>query len=194
MQLTKVLLKNDSLCPHCRLLLHCNRFSSSLTSFLLLHSSGSSIALNCLPPCLCQHGHQDNSTLPSKLVGYGPDTNCTLQVCPIDSSALEYRLSLAASGTVISLFALTMAIHIAQGVRWKTWGFMVAMLLGCVDEIVGYSGRIMLYYNPFSFGGFLLTRVRQLEVTKHLVTRMLTELVLQYASPPLLFSSAPPST
>jgi hypothetical protein len=98
----------------------------------------------------------DNNTLPNIIVGYGPDTNCTLQLCPIDSSALEYRPSLAASGTVISLFALTMVIHIAQGVRWKTRGFMIAMLLGCVDEIVEYSGRVMLYYNPFSFGGFLI--------------------------------------
>jgi hypothetical protein len=100
----------------------------------------------------------DNNKLPNNLVGYGPNTNCTLQLCPIDSSALEYRPSLAASGTIISLFVLTMVIHIAQGFHWKTWGFMVAMLLGCVDEIVGYSGRIMLYYNPFSFGGFLLNQ------------------------------------
>jgi hypothetical protein len=81
---------------------------------------------------------------------YGLDTNYTLQLFSIDSSALEYPPSLAASGTVISLFALTMIINIAQGLQWKTWGSMVAMLLGCVDEIVGYSGRLMLYYNHFS--------------------------------------------
>jgi hypothetical protein len=65
-QLTKVLLKNESLCLRCRLLLHCNRFSSSLTSFLL-HSSRSLIALNSLPPCLCQHGQQHAPQQPRRV-------------------------------------------------------------------------------------------------------------------------------
>jgi hypothetical protein len=98
-----------------------------------------------------------HNTLPDDLIAYGPDTNCTLALCPVTSSALTYRPSLAASGTFIGLFALTMIIHIVQGIHWKMWGFMVAMILGCVDEILGYSGRIMLYYNPFSFTGFLIS-------------------------------------
>jgi hypothetical protein len=97
-----------------------------------------------------------NNTLPNNLISYGPDTNCTLDLCPVSSSALTYRLSLAANGIFIGLFAVTMIIHIVQGIHWKMWGFMVAMVIGCIDEILGYSGRIMLYYNPFSFAGFLM--------------------------------------
>jgi hypothetical protein len=103
----------------------------------------------------------DNNTLPGGLIAYGPNTNCTINLCPVDTSALAYRPSLAASGTFIGLFALAMVIHVSQGIYWKTWGFMVAMLLGCVDEIIGYSGRIMLYYNPFSFGGFLINQSKR---------------------------------
>lgn len=33
---------------------------------------------------------------------------------------------------------------------------MAGMLMGCVAEIAGYIGRIMLYYNPFSFNGFMV--------------------------------------
>lgn len=98
----------------------------------------------------------NSSQLPDGLISYGPNTNCTLDLCPVDSSALEYRPSLGASGAFISLFSITMIIHIAQGFHWKTWAFTICMVLGCVDEIVGYAGRIMLYYNPFSFGGFLI--------------------------------------
>lgn len=102
-----------------------------------------------------------NNSLPNNLIAYGPDTNCTLDLCPVSSSALTYQPSLAAGGTFISLFALAMVIHIAQGLHWKTWGFMLAMLLGCVDEILGYSGRIFLHSNPFSFGGFLLNQSKR---------------------------------
>jgi hypothetical protein len=33
---------------------------------------------------------------------------------------------------------------------------MIAMLLGCVDEIIGYAGRIMYYNNPWGDAGFII--------------------------------------
>ena len=42
------------------------------------------------------------------------------------------------------------------GILWREWAFMVCMILGCFDEMIGYGGRIMLYHNPFSFMGFLM--------------------------------------
>lgn len=33
---------------------------------------------------------------------------------------------------------------------------MVGMQLGCISEIIGYIGRIMLYNNPWSFIGFMI--------------------------------------
>lgn len=94
--------------------------------------------------------------LPHGLISYGPDANCTLDICPVEWSALSYQPSLAASGVFISLFGITMVIHIVQGIGWKTWGFMTCMVLGCLDEIIGYAGRIILQRNPFSFSGFLM--------------------------------------
>lgn len=99
-------------------------------------------------------------SLPDGLISYGPDSNCTLELCPVEWSALQYRPSLAASGIFIGLFATTMIIHIVEGIRWQTWGFMACMILGCLDEIIGYVGRIVLHGNPFSFSGFFVNICR----------------------------------
>lgn len=90
------------------------------------------------------------------VIPYGPDANCTLAICPVDWSVLNYRPSLGASGAFIGLFTLAMIIHIIQGIRWREWSFMTCIVLGCVDEIIGYAGRIILQQNPFSFAGFLI--------------------------------------
>ncbi|KAL1868224.1 hypothetical protein VTK73DRAFT_3786 [Phialemonium thermophilum] len=95
-------------------------------------------------------------SLPDGLISYGPSANCTLALCPVEWSALEYRPSLAASGAFIGLFAVAMVVHIIEGWHWRDWGFMSLMAAGCIDEIIGYGGRIILYNNPFSFSGFLM--------------------------------------
>src|SRR3569833_2786600 len=94
--------------------------------------------------------------LPHGLISYGPDANCTLDICPVEWSALSYQPSLAASGVFISLFGITMVIHIVQGIGWKTWGFMTCMVLGCLEEIFGFVGRFFLFWFFFSFSVFLL--------------------------------------
>jgi hypothetical protein len=92
---------------------------------------------------------------PHDWVLYGPTENCTLALCPIKYSIYEYRPSLAASVSFIALFGISLLIHLYQGFRWHKWAFMVAIFLGCVCEMVGYGGRILLWQNPFSFSGFI---------------------------------------
>lgn len=107
-----------------------------------------------LPP-----GVQDPDQLrfpPFNYVTYGPDKNCTLEVCPVELSLYQYQPKLAASGCFIAFFGISMLIHIFQGVKYKTWSFLVCMTIGCVCELLGYGGRIMLHDDPFSFNGFLL--------------------------------------
>lgn len=93
---------------------------------------------------------------PGHLVGFGPNANCTLDTCPLQLSAYKYRPSLPANASFIAFFALAMSIHIVLGIRWKQWGFMTCMILGCLVEIVGYAARLVLYKNPFSFIGFII--------------------------------------
>ncbi|KLU88990.1 hypothetical protein MAPG_07969 [Magnaporthiopsis poae ATCC 64411] len=89
-------------------------------------------------------------------VVFGPKANCTLDLCPVQMSVYGYRPSLAANYAFIACLGLACAIHLILGVRTRSWWFMGAMCSGCVVCIVGYVGRIMLYYNPWSFVGFML--------------------------------------
>ena len=93
---------------------------------------------------------------PQNYVVYGPDTNCTLALCPAEASVYQYRPSLAVNTLFLVLFGLALIIHASLGLKYRTWAFATAMILGCVTEIIGYGGRIYLWQNPFSFDGFLM--------------------------------------
>ncbi|KAM5351246.1 hypothetical protein ACJ41O_003969 [Fusarium nematophilum] len=87
---------------------------------------------------------------------FGPDSPCDLDTCPIEWSMYSYRPSLAANIVFLVLFGLLGLVHTYQGFRWKSWGFMGGMIAGCLTEVIGYVGRVMLYYNPFSFNAFMI--------------------------------------
>ncbi|KAM0440066.1 hypothetical protein ACHAPT_001169 [Fusarium lateritium] len=96
------------------------------------------------------------SQLPNGLITFGPLANCTLDLCPLELSLLRYRPSIPATAVFIAIFGLSLAVHAFQGIKSKTWGFMSSMLAGCILEIIGYVGRIIIYNNPFDFNGFLM--------------------------------------
>lgn len=86
----------------------------------------------------------------------GDDANCTVSTCPIELSVYGYRPSIPASAVLIALYAIVMGIQAILGWRYKKWGFMAAMLLGCLDEILGYVGRILYWQNPWKQPGFIM--------------------------------------
>jgi hypothetical protein len=86
----------------------------------------------------------------------GDNSNCTVSVCPVELSVYGYRPSLAASGTLIGLYAICLGIQTILGFRYKAWWFMSCMIAGCIDEILGYAGRIMYWQNPWGQTGFIL--------------------------------------
>jgi len=105
----------------------------------------------------------NNFTSPNGYVGFGADSNCTLSLCDIKYSVFEYRPSLAANSLFTALFIVAGGAHLFQGfLAWKSsrystqWFYCWAMVLGCVTEIIGYIGRILLHSNPFSFDYFLI--------------------------------------
>jgi hypothetical protein len=91
-----------------------------------------------------------------EFISFGPDSNCTLDLCPIEWTVYKYRPSLPTNIIFIILYVIAMFVHIYLGVRWRSWVFMTLMVFGCVYAIVGYVGRIMLFMNPWSFDGFLI--------------------------------------
>jgi hypothetical protein len=84
------------------------------------------------------------------------EPQCEIGKCPIEYSVYGYRPSLAFTGTIIALYALVMVVQTFLGIRYRKWGFMVAMQLGCLCEILGYVGRILYYQNPWAQGGFIM--------------------------------------
>ncbi|KAF5576662.1 phospholipid-translocating ATPase [Fusarium pseudocircinatum] len=97
-----------------------------------------------------------HTPLPDGLISFGSDANCTLELCPLESSILRYQPNVPANAIFIGVFGLSMALHIFQGIKMKTWGFMASMMAGCILEIIGYIGRLIIHDNPFDFIGFLL--------------------------------------
>ncbi|KAM7207401.1 sphingoid long-chain base transporter RSB1 [Naviculisporaceae sp. PSN 640] len=95
-------------------------------------------------------------SLPPNIIVFGPSANCTLEICPVQFSVYGYRPSLAANITLIILYAVAIVIHTYLGFRWKQWWFTGCMLLGAVNAILGYVGRVIMWYNPFNFAAFML--------------------------------------
>ncbi|KAK4149585.1 sphingoid long-chain base transporter rsb1 [Chaetomidium leptoderma] len=93
---------------------------------------------------------------PQNVVFFGPKANCTLDICPVQYSVYGYRPSLAANVAFIALNAVAALVHTYLGFRWKQWWFMGCMIVGAVNSIIGYVGRVMMYYNPFNFSAFML--------------------------------------
>ncbi|KAG8627294.1 hypothetical protein KVT40_004777 [Elsinoe batatas] len=90
-------------------------------------------------------------------ISYGPEANCTLSVCPIEASVYQYRPSLPANIIFLVIFFLLGLAHLIRGLRWrKEWSFTLFMILGCISEVLGYVGRLLLWQNPFSFTGFMM--------------------------------------
>ncbi|PSN67380.1 parasitic phase-specific protein PSP-1 [Corynespora cassiicola Philippines] len=94
--------------------------------------------------------------LPDGLIAFGPDANCTLDTCPLEWSIFRYKPSIPANGLFIGIFGLLLAVHALQGWWYKKWAYMACMVAGCILQIVGYVGRLLLHGNPFDFDAFLI--------------------------------------
>ncbi|KAK4125594.1 hypothetical protein N657DRAFT_631859 [Parathielavia appendiculata] len=87
--------------------------------------------------------------------GLGPKANCTLEICPVEFSVYGYRPRLPPTSPSLSCIYAA-AVHIYLGARWKQWWFTSCMIIGAVNAIIGYIGRVLMYYSPFDFAAFVL--------------------------------------
>ncbi|KAI1326083.1 RTA1 like protein-domain-containing protein, partial [Xylariaceae sp. FL0255] len=87
---------------------------------------------------------------------FGPHETCKLNTCPIEFSIFRYRPSLAANTVLLALFFILFLIHLAIGIRTKGKSVPAVICVGCLLEVIGYVGRIMLWINPFGYIGFVL--------------------------------------
>ncbi|KAL8660579.1 MAG: hypothetical protein Q9202_006433 [Teloschistes flavicans] len=86
----------------------------------------------------------------------GTYDNCTevTDFCVVEATTYGYYPNLGANAFFLAIFALCMGIQFFQGVRWRSWSYMIAMTVGCLGEVLGYAGRVILHGNPWSSLGF----------------------------------------
>lgn len=84
------------------------------------------------------------------------DCTAVSTICPVEASIYGYYPNLPANAFFLAVFALSFFAHLLQGVRYRTWSFMIAMTFGAALEVLGQGGRIMLHSNPFDPSGFKL--------------------------------------
>ncbi len=95
-------------------------------------------------------------------VGYGNETLladpslCTLETCDLSLASFLYIPTLPGNAIFAGIFGVTIIAQLYLGIKHKIWGYMIAMLLGLLLEVVGYVGRIMLHNAPFDDNNFLM--------------------------------------
>jgi hypothetical protein len=85
-----------------------------------------------------------------------PYDQCTLQTCPVSQAQLPYAPNLAGNVLFLSIFSLCLVCNLLLGIWYRTWGYVTAMSIGCMLEVLGYVGRVQMHYNPFPQNPFLL--------------------------------------
>lgn len=68
---------------------------------------------------------------------------CTLDTCDLSLTNFAYLPNLAGNAIFAAIFGIFFIAQLGLGIRFKTWGYMVAMMFGLVCSIV--------YPRPVSF-------------------------------------------
>lgn len=74
--------------------------------------------------------------------------------CPVSATTYGYYPSSGASIAFIVIFSLTCIAQLFLGLRYKTYPYMIAAVIGTFGEAVGYGGRLMMHKNPWDSAGF----------------------------------------
>lgn len=87
---------------------------------------------------------------------FGPDANCTLELCSPRWSVYGYRPSLAANVFFACIFFCAMVAHIAVGAKARAWSFMACTVCGCLNEMLGYAARVWMFHDLWNFSAFMI--------------------------------------
>lgn len=85
------------------------------------------------------------------MVQHRVSMNCTavsLPHCPVENTIYGYYPNLGVNAFFIAFFALCAFIQVFQGWKGKTYFYGYVLVLGCLGEITGYIGRVIMHGNP----------------------------------------------
>lgn len=57
--------------------------------------------------------------------------------CTLDQTIYGFYPSLGANAFFAALFGICLIIQLFQGLRWKSWTFMIALGFSCLGETIG---------------------------------------------------------
>ena len=74
--------------------------------------------------------------------------NCTdvSIYCPVEFTIYGYYPSLGANAFFLAIFAACFGIQICLGIRYKTWTYFIALVLGTFAEALGRPIMLQLVY------------------------------------------------
>ncbi|CAO1620471.1 unnamed protein product [Sympodiomycopsis kandeliae] len=79
--------------------------------------------------------------------------------CPVSASTYGYEPSQGASLAFLAVFGLCTILQLIQGLRYRTYTWMLALVCGTALEVAGYVGRFLMRSNVFDNNYFLLQLV-----------------------------------
>ena len=97
-----------------------------------------------------------NSTSSGVSDYYNTTKNCTSVSprCPVEATIYGYYPNLGANAFFCAYFATLTIVNLILAFRYKTWVFGRFVGIGCLGEMIGYIGRIIMNSNPWSNAGF----------------------------------------
>jgi hypothetical protein len=81
---------------------------------------------------------------------------CTLATCDLSMASFDYIPSLGGNAIFAAIFGVLLLAQLFFGVRYRIWGYMTAMILGLLAEVIGYVARVLLNSTPFNNNDFLM--------------------------------------
>ena len=74
--------------------------------------------------------------------------------CPVEDTIYGFRPNLGGNLFFVVLFGLLAIVNLVLGIRFRSWTYLIAMVLGAAVESLGHVGRVLLNDNPYSEIGF----------------------------------------
>lgn len=104
-------------------------------------------------------GHDNNGNFWGNKTLFQMPELCTLETCDMTMSSFMYRPTVIGNSIYAGIFVLLIIGQLFLGIKHKTWGYMIAMILGMILEVLGYVGRVLMHNSPFNNNLFLISLV-----------------------------------
>ncbi|KAI2730116.1 hypothetical protein CBS147332_1968 [Penicillium roqueforti] len=76
--------------------------------------------------------------------------------CPVELTTYGYYPNLGGNIFFTVVFGLLGICQTGLSIYYRTWTFLIALLIGTFMEMAGYIGRVQMHYNPWSAPAFKL--------------------------------------